>query len=200
MAQSNFLQRVSYYLGLASLQFGALLFILVVSGIYRPFYTPPAVVEAIAPMKIPKEINVISGRPVRIVIPSIHLDRPLIDGVYNAADGSWSLTPTGIQYAVASAPANDYGGSTFIYAHSNKDAFGPLKNMRFGDIAEIYTDNNLVFTYQFFREASIDPSDTTPLTYQDSPPLLTLQTCSGNWHEFRDMHYFELMDIKKESA
>lgn len=196
--QSVFFQRLGYYSGVSLLQFGALLFMLTVSGIYRPFYQPPEVLPAIIPVKIPKEVTIISGRPVRLVIPSIHLDRQLADGVYNSDDGTWTLSSTGIHYAIASAPANDYGGSTFIYAHSNMSAFGPLKNIAFGDTAELYTDNNLKFTYTFYQESKIDPTDTTPLTYQDRPPRLTLQTCSGNWHELRDMHYFKLTSVEQE--
>lgn len=200
MAQKLLFQRFKYYSGVSFLQAGALLLILIVSGLYRPFYKPPAVIPAIIPIKPPQKINIISGRPVRIVIPAINLDRQLVDGVYNSDDGSWTLTPTGIHYAVASAPANDYGGSTFIYAHNNKNAFGPLKTIEMGDIAEIYTDNHLKFTYKYYQESKIDPSDTTPLTYQDSPPRLTLQTCTGNWHELRDMHYFELTSVIKEAS
>ncbi len=197
----QWLNKLGYYFSVSVLQSGVLLFVLIVSGIYEPFYeAPTASAVVVTPRKIPKTTIVQSGRPIRIRIPSISLDRELFDGVYNSDDGSWTLSPTGIHYAIASAPANDYGGSTFIYAHSNKDAFGPLKNMKFGDRAELYTDNGLVFTYRYSLEASIAPSDTTPLTYQESPPRLTLQTCTGNWHQLREMHYFELINVRDESA
>lgn len=200
MALNTTFQRIGYYCSVSALQAGTLLFILIVSGIYRPFYSPPAVIAFSPPVKIPREIPILSGRPIRIRIPSIGLDRPLLDGVYNSEDGSWSLSSTGIHYAVASAPANDYGGSTFIYAHNNKNAFGLLKNVKLGDSAEIYTDNNLVFTYIFAQETTLEPTDTTPLTYQDRPPRLTLQTCTGNWHQLREIHYFDLKSVTKENA
>lgn len=200
IALKQTIQRIGYYSSVSILQTCALLFIVTVSGVYRPFYQPPAVQEAIVPVKIPKEIVITSGRPVRIRIPAISLDRPLIDGVYNPDDGSWSLTPTGIHYAIASAPANDYGGSTFIYAHNNKNAFGPLNKIQPGDQVEIMTDNQLKFTYKFTQKATLDPSDTSPLTYQDRPPRLTLQTCTGNWHQLREIQYFDLISVTKENA
>lgn len=174
---------------------GALLFILVVSGLYQPFFKPPQVNAAVIPRKPPtEEVIITSGTPARLRIPAINMDRDLLDGGYSPATNSWTLSSRGVHYATASAPANDYGGSTFIYGHNNKNVFGPLKNVGEGDIAEIVTDNDLVFTYKFHKRDTLQPTDTSPLTYQASPRL-TLQTCTGNWNQLREMFYFELVDI-----
>src|SRR4051812_16772390 len=37
-------------------------------------------------------VKTISGRPVRIVVPSAPIDLPVDPGYYNSADGSWTLS------------------------------------------------------------------------------------------------------------
>lgn len=174
---------------------GTLLFILIISGFYKPFYQPPAVQAAVISEQIPEGTRITFGNPTRLRIPTLGMDRDLLTGEYNPDDQSWTLSPRGVHFATASAPANDYGGSTFIYGHNNTHVFGPLSGLRSGDIAEILTDNNLIFTYTFTQRDTLKPENTSPLTYQGDPRL-TLQTCSGNWHQNRELFYFELTHVE----
>ena len=187
-------QKLQYYVGVSILQMGTLLFILIVSGFYQPFYKPPETPATIIRDPVPEDIHIVSGTPQRLRIPSLDMDRDLLDGVYNPSDASWTLSSRGVHYALASAPANDYGGSTFIYGHNNRHVFGPLTKLSDGDVAEIVTTNDLIFSYRFTKRDTVKPEDTSILTYQDSPRL-TLQTCSGNWHQNRELYYFELVSI-----
>jgi LPXTG-site transpeptidase (sortase) family protein len=194
MARVSFAS-VRYYLGVSIIQMGTLLFILIISGIYRPFYSPGVVyVPVINPRPKPDVPIVLSGKPLRLEIPAIILNRELLDGIYTPEDGSWTLTPRGIHYAIGSALANNQSGSTFIYGHNNRHVFGPLPKLNVGEEAIVTTDNNLVFTYRYTARETLKPDNTSPLSYTGSPRL-TLQTCSGNWYQNRELFYFELTKV-----
>ncbi|GAC1482852.1 MAG: hypothetical protein NVS1B7_6020 [Candidatus Saccharimonadales bacterium] len=143
----------------------------------------------------PPTRKVITGKPVRIVIPSIQVDLPIDDGIYNASDGTWSLSSTKAQFASPSSPANDFEGNTFIYGHSSKHVFGSLHSINVGDTAQLYTDNGLMFSYSFMSAENIKPDNLTILHYQGSP-MLTIQTCTGNWYELRRLFYFGFVKVQ----
>lgn len=134
------------------------------------------------------------GKPVRLVIPKITRDIRVMEGHYNEADGSWTLVDGKIEtyFAMPSALANDFGGNTIIYGHSNRFVFSPLQQLIPGDIAEVYTDNGHVFRYAFADSREIAPNDVSDFTLE-GPPQLILQTCTGNWYERRGMYRFTLI-------
>lgn len=199
MSESSILRKSSYYLGVSVLQTGSLLFVLMVSGVYRPFSSAsPQVPEYtfIPPRKLVSSEQIIhSGKPIRIQIDALNIDTELLDGVYNSTNNTWTLSPNGVHYATASALANTFGGSTFVYGHNNSQVFGSLLTLSFGDEVHLQTDTELTFTYRYVRNAQLRPEDTSPLTYQASPPILTIQTCSGNWQEYRSIFYFDLIQV-----
>jgi LPXTG-site transpeptidase (sortase) family protein len=145
--------------------------------------------------KLPVELSaqadkpIISGKPMRVVIASLGIDLPIDEGLYNASDGSWSLSGYHAQFATLSPLANDSNGNTFIYGHNNKYVFGPLKKIAPGDNAQVYTDNGHIFLYKFVSTNAVTPDDTSVLNYQ-GPPIMTIQTCSGAWNEQRQMYVF----------
>ena len=143
---------------------------------------------------VPEQAPIIVGRPVRIVFPRLAIDMQVTDGRFNPADKSWTLSDYGAHFAMPSMLANDYEGNTVIYGHNNNKVFGPLKALGEGDTAEVYTDNGHLFkyTYQFFDE--ISPEDVSAFHYQGLP-VLTVQTCSGNWNEWRKMYRFGLTEV-----
>lgn len=136
---------------------------------------------------------VISGRPVRIVIPASGVDLPVDPGYYNVATGEWTLSGYRAQFAVSSAPANNAAGDTFIYGHNNNYVFGALRHHTPlpDSPAIIYTDTGHVLTYVFVGSTSFVPDDTSALTYS-GPPMLTIQTCTGSLNEWRTMYRFRL--------
>ena len=134
-------------------------------------------------------VKITAGIPIRIVVPTQNLDLPVDKGVYDQASNSWTLSGYDAQFAYMTAPANDHEGNTFLYGHNNKYVFGHLRFLKPGDPIIIYTANNLVFYYKFDSAMDVGPDDTSVLSYQ-GPPIVTIQTCSGNWNEFRRMYKF----------
>lgn len=138
--------------------------------------------------------KVLRGKPLRIVIPSQNIDLTVIEGSFNPRTKEWTLTKDKAQYAVNSSVANNQGGNTFIYGHDIPQVFRNLVNLKPGDIATVYTENNLVFTYKFRSEVIVPPTDTTIFSYTGAP-ILTLQTCSGYWSESRRLMTFDFVEV-----
>lgn len=137
------------------------------------------------------KIKLISGRPVRIVIPSESVDLPLDPGYYDSATDSWTLSGYRAQFAMMSTLANNQGGETFIYGHNNDYVFGALRHVTpsVGAEALLYASNGHIFAYKFVSVKSLAPSDVSILNYQ-GPPILTIQTCTGSLNEWRTMYQF----------
>lgn len=143
---------------------------------------------------IPPPTKVITGLPLRIVVPSQKLDLVIDKGVYDASTNSWTLSDYNAQFATITARANNYKGNTFIYGHNSTQVFDHLRFLNPGDNVLIYTDNNHIFEYRLKDSVNVSPDDTSVFTYH-GPPILTLQTCSGNWNEWRRMYKFNLEKI-----
>ncbi|MBA3758358.1 sortase [Candidatus Saccharibacteria bacterium] len=140
--------------------------------------------------------DAVIGKPVRLVIPSLNLQLQIDEGFYNPADASWTLSGFNAHFAMPSMLANDQTGNTLLYGHNNKDVFGPLKQLAPGAIVEVLTDNNHLFYYKLQSTTTIPPEDVSIFAYE-GPPILTLQTCSGNWNELRTMSTFTLDRVVK---
>lgn len=140
----------------------------------------------------------VAGRPVRIVIPDSHVDLPVDEGYYSSATNSWTLSGYRAQFAMISSLANNQGGDTFIYGHNNNYVFGALRHVTpaSGAPALIYTENGHIFAYKFQSVSSLEPNDTTVLTY-DGPPILTIQTCTGSLDEWRTMYRFDFDKVEQ---
>lgn len=142
----------------------------------------------------------ISGEPVRIVIPDYGIDLPVDEGTYNES-GAWTLSDTRAQFALISAPANNAGGNTFIYGHGTDAVFGKLGTTipAPGTIAKIHTANGYVFTYRFAEAHNLTAADTWVFDDVTSgPPHLTVQTCTGSFSEWRTMFTFAFEKVEKE--
>ncbi len=139
---------------------------------------------------------VISGKPIRIVIPDSGIDLPVDEGYYNDADHSWTLSGYHAQFAMMSTAANDSGGDTFIYGHNNNNVFGALRHNTpaAGASALLYTDNGHIFAYRFDNARSLTPDDTSVLHY-NGPPKLTIQTCTGSIDEWRTLFTFNFEKV-----
>jgi LPXTG-site transpeptidase (sortase) family protein len=133
----------------------------------------------------------IKGQPVRIVLPSLGLDLPVINGYYNTVSQTWTLTKDKAQFAVNTTPPNNQEGNTFIYGHNRVGVFETLYKLKLNDQVLVYTDTSHVFTYDYIGATVTNPNDSSLFTYQ-GPPVLTLQTCSGLWYQNRQMFHFNL--------
>lgn len=144
--------------------------------------------------ELPKQ-EIITGKPVRLVLEALNFDREVVPGVYNDINKTWQVLPRAIHFAELSQPANNHAGNTLIYAHNNRHAFGPLKKLKVGDKAKLYTENDYLFTYKLVQLTDHSPNDTAIFSYRGEP-LLTLMTCSGPFNEIRTFYTFQLENVQ----
>ena len=152
-------------------------------------------IPAVAPKPAPAP-TLITGKPVHISIPSLSMELGVIDGVYNAKTGEWTLTSDKAQYAVPTVQPNNEDGNTLIYGHYRPQVFAYLHLIKPGATATITTDNGYAFTYTFQKSETIDPADTSIFLYKGAPRL-TIQTCTGAFMQNRQMYYFSLTSVTK---
>lgn len=193
MAWLERLKKLRFYLAMGILN--------VVSVGTLLYYNNPQIASSSHAAVIPttkKEIKkeTVAGRPVLVKIPSLALELPVDEGYYNPADATWTLSGYRAHFAMPTMLANNQEGNTLVYGHNNKHVFGPLKGLQPGAVAEIRTDNGHVFYYTFESNTNVQPDDLSVFTYEGAP-ILTLQTCTGNWHELRMLSRFNLTRVVK---
>ena len=197
----KFIELVRYYSSVIFLYGATLLFALYLfnPSVFRTTAESYPALEntPTEPIQTPAEEirKIVMGKPVRLLVPKISRDIRVMEGHYNEKDGSWTLRDGKIEtyFAMPSALANDYGGNTIIYGHSNRFVFSPLKNLVPGDVAEVHTDNGHVFRYAFVDTLEVQPDDVSIFTLE-GPAQLILQTCTGNWYEKRGLYRFSLLE------
>jgi LPXTG-site transpeptidase (sortase) family protein len=138
----------------------------------------------------------ISGKPVKIIIPASSINLPVDEGRYNQVDNSWTLSLDRAHFAMMSSQANNQSGVTFIYGHNNNNVFGALRKVtpQPGAVAQIHTDNGHIFEYAFEAAANVTPNDTSALRYS-GPPILTVLTCTGSVNEWRTLYKFNFLRV-----
>lgn len=143
--------------------------------------------------------KVTTGKPIRLIVSSLSIDLPVDAGSYNEADQTWTLSEKHAHFALPSMNANNIRGNTLIYGHYNVYVFYKLKQIQPGGMAEVYTDNGHIFSYAFKTVEQLKPDDVTIFDYQ-SYPMLTLQTCSGSFYEYRQMFHFSLVSVDGQNV
>ncbi|HET6924856.1 MAG TPA: sortase [Candidatus Saccharimonadales bacterium] len=156
-------------------------------------HAQPAAPVANSTWQAPKAA--ISGNPVRLQIPSLGMDLPIINGTYSKTTRTWTLTTNKVQYAVNTALPNDTTGDTFLYGHYRPEVFARLHLIKPGATVTVTTDNGHIFTYTYTGYKVIDPSDTSIFQYQGKPEL-TIQTCTGLFFEHRQLFHFNYDGVK----
>lgn len=158
-------------------------------------YANQAPDSASAPVSVPAEsefpVPTVSGIPTGISIPSVNIQLTVEPGRYDKASDSWTLSGYNAHFAAATRPANNGGGNTFIYGHNNRHVFGPIKSIAPGAEARITTDVGNTFYYYLESVKTVEPSDVSVFTYTGAP-IMTIQTCTGLWHEQRQLYTFKL--------
>jgi LPXTG-site transpeptidase (sortase) family protein len=156
----------------------------------------PSIQVAIPEKPFTYKPETITGKPVRLVVPSLQIDISIIDGTYNQQSGTWTLTNDKAQFASVTALPNNEKGNTYIYGHALPKVFASLHKMSAKAAAIIYTDNGHEFTYEYRSMAETTPKDTSALAVQDGIPTLSLQTCSGMWYQNRQIYSFDFVSVK----
>ena len=155
----------------------------------------PTIQSAVEKKNLPPK-KIISGKPISIHIPKLDLNKEVLPGQYDSKTGIWRISDIGVHFAELSSRINDSSGNSLLYAHNNKWAFGLLYLLEKGDIVEVKTDSGYNFRYIFSHSGDYEPSDTSLFAYS-GPPILTLQTCSGYFNEYRHLYTFNLSKVEK---
>jgi LPXTG-site transpeptidase (sortase) family protein len=140
--------------------------------------------------------NILQGKPVRILIPALSIDLPIVDGVYDTTNNVWSVSGTSANYATNTPLINNKGSRTVIYGHAVTDILGKLPNIKKGDIAYIYTDNGHIFQYKYTSSEVVAPQDTSVFTHLKGSPGIYVMTCDGLWSSERRIALFNLENSK----
>lgn len=140
--------------------------------------------------------TVTSGHPTHIGVPSLGISLDIIDGRYNAADGSWTLSDTQAMFGTMTPEPNDTTGNTFIYGHATNRVFGKLPQLKIGSEIAVHTSNGLCFVYTLRSSVIVPPTETSVLAATQKPTL-TLQTCTGLWSENRHIFTFDFTRVEK---
>ncbi len=141
----------------------------------------------------PQERVIHIGTPTRIVVPSVGIDIGVRTGTYSPENQTWTIDDRSAFFADTSTPPNDNNGMTLIYGHGTAVVFGSISNIQGGE-AKVYTQEGLVFNYEYASSQQVTPTDTSVIT-SDGPPELVLQTCSGVFDAYRTLVTFRLTGV-----
>lgn len=136
----------------------------------------------------------IQGQPVHLSVPSVGIELPVKTGSYSVDTASWTIDHSAAFHADISLPVNENNGTTLLYAHAQSGLFDKLPRLAPGATAIIESDSGHTFTYTYTSMTQTVPTDTS--VFQSSgPPLLVLQTCAGEWSQYRDLYAFRLAGV-----
>ena len=140
--------------------------------------------------------TLVTGKPLELTIPSLNMHLSIVDGLYDAKTGQWTLSLNKAHYALLSTLPNNEAGNTLIYGHYRPEVFAYLHNIKHSAETIVQTENGYRFIYSFDSSQAVTPSDTSIFAYSGSPQL-TLQTCSGAWFQNRQLYKFHFVRYEK---
>lgn len=188
------------------LRIAALYFIIVAviisSFTFAPKTPAPVYAEANPPalQEQAKEVVVASptvkSMPMHLTVARLGVDLEVKPGTYDAATKTWTLDNTSAFYATVSQLPGTEPGTTFIYAHNRKSAFGPLANVQVGDLVTLQLEDGHVLTYEYARDVKVSPESTNIMYEKSDIPQLVLMTCEGLLSSARRVMYFSLKDVQ----
>lgn len=115
-----------------------------------------------------------SEPPLRIVISSVKIDLPVVEA--KVVKGYWETSATSASHGVGSANPGERGNMV-IFAHARKGLFLPLKEVKVGDLVEVFTKERR-YRYQVAEIKEVKPEQVEVIS-QTPDERLTLYTCSG---------------------
>jgi LPXTG-site transpeptidase (sortase) family protein len=155
-----------------------------------PIYLPER-----APLPDPKP-TLVTGKPVRLLIPSLDIDLTVAEGTYNTKTKAWTLSKDKAHYALPSIQPNNEQGNTFIYGHYRRQVFSSLRKVTDGAVVHIVTDNGYKFVYTYRSTQVVHPTNVDIFAYTGKPQL-TLQTCTGALFQDRQHFFFDFKFAQK---
>jgi LPXTG-site transpeptidase (sortase) family protein len=135
----------------------------------------------------------IRGQPIRILVPGLSIDLPVVPQSYSMVTKTWPVAPNVANYATDTAAANNTKGETLIYGHDTRNVFGPLQDLKPNDLVYVYTENGHIFKYSYIGAQDITPAKVSIIDDMAKAPAgLKLITCSGPNFEYRHLMSFKL--------
>ncbi len=123
--------------------------------------------QAVTPQPLPTQGP---GQPTRIVIPSIRVDSPVVEG------DDWEQLKKGVGHHLRTANPGERGNMVLA---GHDDVYGQvfryLQDVQLGDEILVYSGSR-VFRYVATGKRIIDPTEVSVM-YPTSEPTLTLITC-----------------------
>lgn len=135
----------------------------------------------------------LEAQPTHISISRIGLSVDIEPGYYDTSQQAWTVSDTKAQFATTTSEPNETGGNTFIYGHNRAGIFGSLHNAQLDDQA-VVTTTGKTYTYKLTSIKDVKPTDASLFSYKGKP-ILTLQTCSGVWDQYRRLFVFNLEKV-----
>ena len=170
---------------------------LAVGGMFYVLNMPRPPVYVITPVyAAQKQVAPIVGVPTRVVVPSVGIDLLVVNGSFDSEKQEWYLSDDKAQHADVSVPVNDSNGTTLIYGHDRPAIFAPLHELPDEAVAYVFTKNKLKFIYKYQSLRTVMPSDVSVFTVNGTPSLV-LQTCTGDWDEYRALYRFSFEKVEK---
>lgn len=181
-------------IGLITLILGVLMITPLLYGLWQKQHALASATQVVIPSIAPEPETpkTVSGHPIQLIIPSLGIDVPVVDGSYNSTNGEWTLFDTKAQYALPTVLPNDTTGNTLIYGHYNKYVFKKLPNIADGAEVIILTTEGYRFIYSFTSLEAVAPTNVDVFLYK-GPSRLTIQTCTGRFMQNRQLHYFNFV-------
>jgi len=129
--------------------------------------------------------------PSHIDVPAADISLDIEPGYYNYSKNTWTVSNEKANFATITSAPNTKSGNTYIYGHNKPDIFAKLNDLTVGDEAMVTNSEGKIFEYKLVSERDISPDDLSFLKY-NGKPILTLQTCSGFWDQYRRLFVFDL--------
>lgn len=112
--------------------------------------------------------------PVRIIIPSVAIDLPVIES--KLVNGYWEVSETTASHGMGSSLPGQ-NGNTVIFAHARKGLFLPLRDIAANNRVYVLT-NDRWHRYRVVQTTEVAPNNIQTIRPTDDETL-TLFTCSG---------------------
>ncbi|HUC95716.1 MAG TPA: sortase [Candidatus Saccharimonadia bacterium] len=169
------------------------LFILKSQAVNSAILTPPKNLSNFSYV-VPSNVKEITGQPTELIIPSLQMKLSIIPGYYDKQSQTWTLTTDKVEYATITPEPNNLEGNTFLYGHDRTAIFASLHTIQPKAEAIVMTNNNHSFYYQLSSIRTTTPLDDSVFSYRGKP-ILTLQTCTGVFYQYRQFFTFNLEKV-----
>jgi hypothetical protein len=132
----------------------------------------------------------IQGRPVRLVIPHLDIDVPMVSSRDVVAEKSWSAACDLKNNAtIASSPVSNQSGVTLLYGQDLNDALRDTRELKEKNAVQVHALTGHIFTYYFEGEEVVDQTDTQIFAEPKSKPGIKMMICGATAAQNRVMSF-----------